>query len=284
MRDGYESTIKVHRPATAPSEGSPLVVFIFGGGWISGSKDQLTPLARSVVRLYGAVVVNISYRLGPQNKWPIPSNDAWDSTKWVAEHASELHADPSKGFIVGGISAGGANTATVTNVSIIEQLDPPITGQWLGIPGILNEETVPEKYKKYFLSREHNKDAPVLPTAALDALEKHNGWNNQSPGRYPILFQDKVPFSKLPPTLFTVDGMDPLRDDSLIYEELLKEAGVKTKLDLYPGCPHGHWAFMPGIEISNKCTADILKGLGWLLGKKEISTEEALGSFFPPSS
>ncbi|KAK1036319.1 hypothetical protein LTR74_018858, partial [Friedmanniomyces endolithicus] len=91
---------------------------------------------------------------------------------------------------------------------------------------------VPEKYKKYFLANEHNKDAPVLPLSALDALQKHNGWDNNSLGRYPILFQDEVPFSTLPPTFFSVCGMDPLRDDAFIYDELLKEAVVKTRLDL----------------------------------------------------
>ena len=39
----------------------------------------------------------------------------------------------------------------------------------------------------------------------------------------------------LPPAFLQVCGLDPLRDDGLIYEKVLREAGVPTKLEVY-GC------------------------------------------------
>ena len=59
MRDGFESSIKIHRPTQKPSGGSPLIVFCFGGGFISGDNDAGTGFARAWVRLFGAVAVNI---------------------------------------------------------------------------------------------------------------------------------------------------------------------------------------------------------------------------------
>ncbi|KAK5677477.1 hypothetical protein LTS10_010049 [Elasticomyces elasticus] len=268
MRDGYQSAIKIHRPASKPSTGSPLIVLLYGGGFVAGSKDQLTGTARGFVRQFGAVVVNISYRMSPEYKWPVPSNDAWDSVKWIAEHAAELGADPSQGFIVGGLSAGACSSLAVANLAVLEELRVPITGLWLGIPALMDERHVPERYGTYFLVRQKNAGAPTLDVAALAALGEMNEWDDDSPLRFPILFRDQVPLSSLPPTYFQVCGADPVRDDALIYDEMLKEAGVETKVDFYPGCPHGHWAFMPGIEVSEKAVVDTMVGVGWLLGKK----------------
>lgn len=245
MRDGFQSMIKIIRPSTTPPDGSPLIIFCYGGGFIGGDMHAGTPFARAWVRLFGAVVVSISYRLAPEFKFPTSWHDGIDSAKWIAEHASELHADPSKGFISGGISAGGNLAANISLASISEKFAHPITGQWLCIPALMDHASVPEKYKEYFVSVEQNQDVPVLPAAAIDAIETHTNWDSTSPLRCPVLNKE-VPLSRLPPTFLQADGLDPLRDDALIYDEMLKEAGVETRINFYPGCPHGHFAFYPG--------------------------------------
>jgi acetyl esterase/lipase len=61
--------------------------------------------------------------------------------------------------------------------------------------------------------------------------------------------------------------MDPLRDEALIYEQILREEnGIKTKVDLYPGLPHGFWSWFPEANFSKKLQEDNVKGVSWLLG------------------
>lgn len=213
MRDGFQSSVVVDKPTTPPTAGSPLIVLIFGGGWISGEKETMIPFGRALVRLFGAVVVRISYRLAPEHKFPTSQNDCWDSVQWIAAHASELNADPTRGFLVGGVSAGGTNAAVCTTLSVEEKLNPPIAGQWLCVPAIMFEQHVPDKYKKHFLAHEHNKNAPILPTWTLEALANHTSWDANSPLRSPIL--SKAPLSDLPPTFIQADGMGEILSYSL---------------------------------------------------------------------
>lgn len=270
MRDGYKSTLKVIKPRNAAP--GPLVVLVFGGGFIGGSKDQLVEEARALAQMFGATVVNISYRLNPEHKFPIPQLDAWDNMKWIAENATGrlLNADPSKGFLMGGVSAGASITAVLSRKFQEEELAHPLTGQWLAVPPLFHEDIVPQEYRKIYISADRNATPGMTKEERMKRREA-GGWDMSSDLAF--AGNSKTPMSAQPRTYFQVDGQDPMRDDALVYDEMLKEAGVSTKVDFYPGCPHAHWAMMAGIEITDRARIDSIVGLAWLLGKS-VSREE----------
>ena len=140
-----------------------------------------------------------------------------------------------------------------------------LTGLWLSVPLVFpSKDLVPEKYRDVWFSHEQNAEAPILNKDAIDAVGQNLKPDLTSPLYCP--FNSKTPHKGLPPSYVQVDGLDPLRDDGLIYEQVLKENGVKTKLDVWPGWPHAHMGFMPFLEGGKKAVFDTFMGFAWLLG------------------
>lgn len=112
MRDGYLSPTRVYKPQNPPASPKPLIVILFGGGFMMGDNRQMAPMAAVLSVQYGATVVLPSYRLSPEHPFPVAQNDTWDTLIWISEHAKsapELAAvvDPSAGFVLCGASSGG---------------------------------------------------------------------------------------------------------------------------------------------------------------------------------
>lgn len=203
---------------------------------------------RLFARDLGAVCVNVDYRLAPEHPFPACVNDAWDVVKWCAQNASPgssvLPADPKQGFIVGGASAGGNLSAVVCQLGRDEGLSPPLTGQYLCVPSLLwasSADAVPEKYKAEFRSRFESASDPIVKPyneASNARMMQTLAPDLNSPLFSPLLHPN---LGDLPPAFFQLGGLDPLRDEALIYERELKENGVLTKSIVYSGFGHMFW-------------------------------------------
>ncbi|KAF6805751.1 lipase 2, partial [Colletotrichum musicola] len=135
-RDGHEITIRVYTPVKSLSGGSPLIVMYHEGGWSSGDLTDEEVNCRLFSRDLCAICVNVEYRLAPEFAFPTGLNDCWDVLEWAAKNASELGADPTRGFIIGGGSAGGNIAAVIAHLARDNNLTPPLTGQYLCVPAI----------------------------------------------------------------------------------------------------------------------------------------------------
>lgn len=239
-----------------------------GGGFCIGEPEDETQTCCNIVQAFSAICVSVQYRLAPDFPFPYAVTDAWDALKWTAESCEALGANPDAGFIVGGTSAGGNLTAVLTHLAKEQGLSPPLTGHYLAVPHVCPADRMPEKYQHRFLSYEQNKTAPLLPQAALDLFFGSYKADHDDSVNYSILLHP-AGHAALPPAYFQVCGMDPLRDEALIYESVLREEhGIETRLDVYSGSPHCFWQILPMLKSSMKFREDQIRGFGWLLKRE----------------
>ncbi|KAK7062796.1 hypothetical protein VNI00_000287 [Paramarasmius palmivorus] len=247
----------------------PLLFWIHGGGWLTGDvrmDDNNLRITSVELRLS---VVNCEYRLAPEHPFPTGLNDLYAALKYVAANPRVFAASLKKGFIVGGVSAGGNLTAVITHRARDDSdfQNTPLTGQLLRIPCVIHPDAYPEEYKSSLLSMEQNKDAPFLSKAAIDLILNNYHAPPTDPNMSPLLFQSH---KALPPAFIQVCGLDPLRDEAFLYQKVLEEAGVEAKLEIYPGVPHIFDLFFPSLKQSKKFLEDFIQGLRWLLYEQKV--------------
>lgn len=104
--DGVELKMDIYDPKNATGI-TPLVVYIHGGGWSSGSKNGGAGIVDAYALLdAGFTVASLDYRLAPQYKMPAMIEDVKCAIRSLRAHASDYNIDPYKIGVWGG-SAGG---------------------------------------------------------------------------------------------------------------------------------------------------------------------------------
>ena len=105
--DPIWQSLDVYRPRKAYNATLPVIVSVHGGGWVYGDKQAYQYYCMSLAER-GFAVVNYSYRLAPENKFPAPLEDTCAVFAWVLAHAEEYHFDVKNVFAVG--DSAGAHT------------------------------------------------------------------------------------------------------------------------------------------------------------------------------
>ncbi|KXS97680.1 hypothetical protein AC579_8069 [Pseudocercospora musae] len=268
-RDGQWIRVRVYVPTKQASAPRPLIVMYHEGGWRMGDLTDEDLNCRMFARDLGAVCVNVEYRLAPEHPFPTGVDDAYDTLLWSTKTASPtsviLPADLEAGFVVGGSSAGGNFAAVMSQRAGDEGLNPPLTGQHLSVPALLSRPAIPENWKDVCGSRAESKFDPVLKMKDRDEDHEkieHLNVEPENPMYSPLLHEN---IGNLPPAFFQIAGLDPLRDEGLLYEDELRKKGVPTRLNVYDGFGHMFWSNWPTLRQSQDFVSDTLAGMKWLL-------------------
>jgi acetyl esterase len=250
-----EMRARHYTPVDGLPDGSPLLVFFHGGGFVVGDLDTHDGLCRLISRDADVGVLSIDYRLAPEHKAPAAVADCYAAYRWAVDNAVALGADPRR-IAVGGDSAGGNLAAVVSRLARDDRDEgvPLPALQLLLYPATNFAGDTRSKLlfsEGFFLTKPHMdwfRDN-YLSGAAVDVSD---------PLISPLLADD---LTGLPPALVLTAGFDPLRDEGHHYAEALAAAGVPVDYREYGSVVHAFANFFPLGGGSAVATADMVSAL-----------------------
>jgi acetyl esterase/lipase len=109
--------LDVFYPAAATRDAMPLltVVWIHGGGFLAGSKQDIANYAK-ILASGGYTVAGVDYALAPENTYPTPLRQVNAALGFLTREAARLHVDPGR-MVLAGDSAGALIAAQLANVT-----------------------------------------------------------------------------------------------------------------------------------------------------------------------
>jgi len=235
--------VRVYRPTAGTGA---LVLYLHGGGFVSGSVAAWDGVARRIAKEAGAVVVSVDYRLAPEHRHPVPLDDCHAALVWAVANAERLGADPTR-VAVAGDSAGGNLAAALALRARSE--GPDLRAQVLVYPVVAPECTTPsmtENGTGYLLTADSMRQMwawylgpegdPEDPAAAVGKAADHRG---------------------LPPALVLTAEYDPLRDEGEDYAAQLAADGVDVTCTRYDGMLHGFFGLREIVPDSDRAVAEV---------------------------
>ena len=127
-KGGYKG-LDVFLPADAQAP-VPLVVWIHGGAWLSGSRRDVEPYLR-ILASRGFAAAGVDYTVSPRGTYPSAVREAGAAVAFLRGRAGDLGLDPHR-IILAGDSAGAqlaaqlAVLATTPDYARLTRLPPPL--------------------------------------------------------------------------------------------------------------------------------------------------------------
>jgi acetyl esterase len=221
--------VTIYRPRGCQGR-LPAVMFFHGGGWTLGSRSTHDRLLYELAHAARVAVVFVHYTRSPEAQFPVPIEQAYAATKYVAEHGEDLAIDGTN-LAVAGDGAGGNMAAAVTLLAKQRQ-GPSICYQALLYP-VTNAEFDTVSYHAFA-------EGFWLTKSAMEWM-----WDAYAPN---LADRKKITACPLQATIEELEGLpetllitsenDVLRDEGEAYAAKLMQARVPVTAVRYLGTCH----------------------------------------------
>jgi acetyl esterase/lipase len=200
-----------------------LVLYLHGGGYISGSPERHRPLIAKLCRAGNAAALAIDYRLGPEFPFPAGLRDAVDAYRFLVAKGF-----PPESVVLAGDGAGGG-LAFATALAIRNG----------GMPlpaGILAMSPWADLTLSGWSIMQNAESDSVLSWDLLFVSARHylKGGNPADPYASPVFGTMR----DFPPIMVHAGSREILRDDASRLGELAAAANVPVSVEVYDGMGH----------------------------------------------
>lgn len=203
------------------------VLYLHGGGYVSGSGGNYLPLAAHISAAAKCAVLLPDYRLAPEHPFPAGLEDCIRAYLWMIANGPSGPAPAKATFIAGDSAGGGLTLATL--LALRDRHLPLPNG---GIPMsaftdlTLGSESIQSQADKELYM--HPDCLPRFVELYVTPAEIRN------PLASPV-FGD---YTGIPPLLIQVGDYEVIRDDSIRVATKAKADGADVKLEVWPGQVH----------------------------------------------
>lgn len=228
---GKPLTLTIVKPEHASST-LPVFIFFHGGGWVLGDFPTHERLVRDMVNASGAAAVFVNYQPSPEAHFPVAITQAYEATKWVAEHGAEIGVDGKRLALVGN-SVGGNMVAAVALQA--KQFKTPAIRYDVMLWPVTDARFDTASYDQFADGHFLTKNMMKWFWDNYTVSEKDRNNILASPLR-----ATTEQLKGLPPTLIQTAELDVLRDEGEAFGRKLDAAGVPVTVTRYNGMIHDY--------------------------------------------
>lgn len=243
--DGRSGPVRIRIYGEAAEAGMPALVWLHGGGFVSGSVDipESDYLAR-VLADGGMPVLSVDYRLARDGvSYPIPHEDALAGWFWARRNAASLGLDPGL-LCLGGAGAGG-NLAVGAALYLMDAGKPLPAKLLLAYPFLHAELPPPAQGLDEDVMAGLPRHLRFTPEDSLRTAENYVGGPVSMAPSYAMPgYADPA---GLPPTALLACEYDDARGSAELFASSLERAGVPLTYYLAEGGVHGHLNHTAGL-------------------------------------
>lgn len=233
-----DGRIDVYRPEAAGDTALPTIVWVHGGGFVTGTKDSMGTYLDHIAAA-GFTVVAVEYTVAPNARYPRPVQQVTRAVEFLITYAQDYGVDPEQLALAG--DSAGAHIAAQTAMAISQPGYAEDAG--LDLPELADVQANGDLRASVLYSG-------AFDMALMQASEGMGKWmvqtmlwaytGSKDPADDPHLEWASLPQhvdSDFPPSFISTGPADPLLSHSESMADHLEAAGVQVDTLWFPDAP-----------------------------------------------